>query len=66
MTAIIFFGILFGIKQLNKLKKTLKTIHQLSCFEGHPVHIQGSLQRPCKDDIKLFKYEFKVEISPLT
>ena len=29
---------LFSIKQLIKLwKKTFKTIHQLSCFVGHPV-----------------------------
>ena len=35
MTAIyVIFIILFGIKQLNKL---WKTIHQLSCFVGHPV-----------------------------
>ena len=34
---IIFFVILLGIKQLNKLwKKTFLTIHQLSCFVGHP------------------------------
>ena len=33
------FIIVFGIQQLNKLwKKTFKTIHQLSCFVGHPVH----------------------------
>ena len=32
------FIILFSIKQLNKLwKKTFLTIHQLSCFVGHPV-----------------------------
>ena len=32
------FIILFGIKELNKLwKQTFKTIHQLSCFLGHPV-----------------------------
>ena len=35
---IVFFIILFGIKQLNKLwKKTFKNIYQLSCFVGHPV-----------------------------
>ena len=45
---IIFFVILFGIKlkQLNKLwKKTFKTIHQLSCFVGHPeVNLHGHCQ----------------------
>ena len=34
-----FFIILFGIQELNKLiKKTFKTIHQLLCFLEHPVH----------------------------
>jgi len=33
-----FFIILFGTKELNKLLKTqFQTIHQLSCFVGHPV-----------------------------
>ena len=34
----IYFIILFDIKELNKLwKTTFKTVHQLSCLVGHPV-----------------------------
>ena len=38
---VIFFIILFGIKELNKIcKKTFNTIHQLSCFVGHLYIVQ--------------------------
>ena len=56
MIAIIFFIILFGIKQLNKLwRKTFKTIYQLSCFVGHPVaDLRRSADKPSLKHWNLF------------
>ena len=53
---IIFFNILFGIKQFNKLwKKTFKTIYQLSCFVGHPVVSQRKIWKQQKKKKKIDK-----------
>ena len=43
---IILFIILFDINQLKTLwKKTFQTIHQLSCFVGHPVGLLKCLSK---------------------
>ena len=59
---------IFWCKHLNKLwKKTLKTIFQLSCFVGHPLHsgfisIQNVAKKTGKFNISEFKeFVFRIQ-----